>query len=59
MSKLTITVKAGSDRHKHIIWGVERFGNNYRHHYQRKFYRVVDFKASVPGEFDLVLESVV
>ena len=59
VSKLTITVKAGSDKHKHIEWGVNRFGNDYRHEHLRKSYRIVDFKPGLPGEFNLILESVV
>lgn len=56
--QITIQVKSGSPQHKWIETGVQRFGNDYRHQHNGKFYKIVDHMPAVRGEFSLVLEPV-
>ncbi|AUR89559.1 hypothetical protein NVP1124O_58 [Vibrio phage 1.124.O._10N.286.49.B1] len=58
MTQITIPIKVNSASHKLLTEGVKRFGQNYRHQWKGKYYKIVDWKPSVRGEFSLVLESV-
>ncbi len=59
MTQITIPIKVNSNSHKWLTEGVKRFGDNYRHQWKGSYYKIVDWKPSVRGEFSLVLESII
>lgn len=58
MNRITVPIKVGSPSHHWLQVGVKRFGQDYRHQWKGQYYKIVDWKPSVRGEFSLVLESV-
>lgn len=58
MTQITIPIKVNSNSHKWLTEGVKRFGSDYRHVWKGSYYKIVDWKPSVRGEFSLILESV-
>ena len=48
-----------SESYKWLIRDIERFGNNYRHRHNGKFYKVIEAKPGARNEVILSLESVI
>lgn len=56
--QITIPIEVGSQSHKSVIWGIDHFGDNYRHQWQGKHYKIVGAQPAVKGWFKLILDPI-
>lgn len=54
----TLTLRTNSETYGRIIRGIERFGNDYRHCYNRKHYFIVSAKLADKNHVEFLLKEV-